>query len=112
MRSDADPENAHERLRKEVAEIIAAFSDGELTVGYPFDLATSSALAANIDQGTTAELLFDTTASRTPSYRVSVEQISGPFTRSVLDTTVASEALLITLLDSLLNEFELREPPS
>lgn len=109
MRSDADPENnAHELLRREVAGIVAMLADGELTASHPFDLAASDALAANIDHGDTAQLLFDVTAARSPAYRVSIEQLSGPFTRTVLDTTVPSQRLLASLLDGLLDELEQR----
>lgn len=112
MRSDADPENtAQERLRREVAELVAMLADGELTASHPFDLSTSNALAANIDDGATAETLFQVTAARTPAYRVSIEQMSGPFTRSVISTTVGSQRLLIALLGTLLDELEQHQHP-
>lgn len=71
----------------------------------PFDLATSAALAANIDGGSTAQQLFDVTAQRDTGFRVEIHAVApGVPDREVIKTTVASTSLLIELLDGFIEE--------
>lgn len=85
--------------------VIASLAQGELTFPAPFDLATSAALAANIDTGRIANDLFDVTAQRDTGYRVEVYATApGVADREVIATRVPSTALLVSLLDGLLEE--------
>lgn len=90
--------------------IVSALADGELTFAPPFDLATSAALARNIDTGRIAQALFDATQTRDTAYRVTIAAISpdDELAREIIDTTVASTRLLVALLDGLMEELHAR----
>lgn len=98
---------------------VMSLAEGNLTFQPPFDLATSAALAANIDLGDLAQRLFDATAQRDTGYRISIHATApGVPDREVVNTNVASTALLVALLDGLLDEYcpddphKMKETPS
>lgn len=77
----------------------------------PFDLATSLALAANIDRGDLAERLFEVTAARDTQFEVAIYARcpdNPDMRRQIVDTTVASTKLLTALLDMVLDELDAR----
>lgn len=77
----------------------------------PFDLATSLALAANIDMGVLAERLFDVTAERDTQFQVAIYACSPEYPdirRQIVDTRVASSQLLTALLETVLDELDAR----
>lgn len=91
--------------------VVTALAEGNLTFPPPFDLATSAALAANIDLGDVAEALFTVTAQRETGFRVTVHATApGVPDREVVNTTVAGSALLVALLDGLLDEYHPYQP--
>lgn len=109
VRSDSD--STDDRRAEELSKIQCLLSDGELTAPAPFDVATSAALAANLDAGDIAEKLFDITSSRQPTYRVHIEEVSGEHTREVVNTTADGQRTLFALLDGLMDELEARRQP-
>lgn len=99
-------------LLAEFAAAVSSLARGELTFPAPFDLSSAAALAANIDQGATAQSLFEVTAARDCAYDVRiVARCAGQpelERREVLDTSVASTGLLVALLEGLLDELHSR----
>lgn len=93
------------------ARAVAALTDGGSLFSPPFDLASAAALAANIDRSEIAHRLFEVTAQRDTGYRVAIYATAeGVADREVIDTKVDSTALLIILLDGLIEELLSREP--
>lgn len=92
---------------------VADLAEGELTFPPPFDLASAVALGKNADRGELAENLFAATASRDCGYRVTISALTPegdePLQREIINTTVASTNLLMTLLDGLLDELQARQ---
>ncbi len=92
--------------------VAASVGEGELTLDPPFDLATSAALANNIDRGDLAENLFRITALRECAYEVTITAVAPgdgePERREIINTSVASTHLLFALLDDVLCEIENR----
>lgn len=87
------------------ASAISDLADGNLMFPAPFDLASSAALAANVDSGEIAEKLFAVTAQRDTGYRVVIYATApGVEDREVVNTTVTSTGLLLVLLDELIEE--------
>lgn len=106
MRSGESTDHGEHDLHQQFRKIMAALADGELTFRWPFDLATSAALAANIDHGQLAQDLFDVTAQRDTAYRVSIHAVAPDVPdREVINTTVPSTAMLMHLLDGLIAEY-------
>lgn len=92
------------------ARVVSALTRGGSLFPPPFDLASAAALAANIDRSQIAERLFDVTAQRDTGYRVTIYATAeGVDDREVIDTTVDSSTLLVTLLDGLIEELLDRE---
>lgn len=93
--------------------VVAALAEGDLTFASPFDYATSSALARNIDNGRIAEMLFAVDRLRRVEYVVHISTHSPDQpeigSRVIVDTTVQSRATLITLLDLLVGELADKE---
>ena len=89
-------------------ETVADLAQGELTFPPPFDLASAVALRDNTDAGDLALKLFAATAARDCGYQVTISALtpegSEPMRREIINTTVASTALLAALLDGLLDE--------
>lgn len=107
MRRGETTDSDEDDLAARFARVIAVLARGELTFPAPFDLATSSALASNIDRGDLAERLFEVTASRQTGYRVAIYATApGVPDRAVIDTAVPSTQVLIALLDGFLEEQE------
>ena len=87
-------------------EAISTLAEGEITFPAPFDYATSSALARNIDAGRIAELLFGVDRDRELDFRLtlfarSADQPELP-EREIVNTVVGGKASLINLLDDLI----------
>lgn len=105
MRSTESTDSDEQDLRALFLKIVSGLAEGELTFKPPFDLATSAALAANIDTARIAQALFDVTRLRDTAYRVSIHALApGVPDREVINTEVSSTDLLIELLDGLLDE--------
>lgn len=108
MRSDAEKADGdREALVRAFNRVISDLAEGGLTFPPPFDLATSLALASNLDRGELAERLFDVTAARETQFTVQIKACSAQYpelTRQVIDTTVSSTQLLTVLLENLLDE--------
>lgn len=109
MRSDAEAEGDSKAiLLRRFHQVVAVLADGALMYPPPFDLATSLALAANIDTGDLAEKLHAVTAARDTKYQVTIYQCDDEhgMRREVVDTTVSSSSLLQVLLEAVLDELE------
>lgn len=110
MRRTDSTESDKDALKAGFAKAVGALADGDLTFTPPFDLATSAALAANIDTGAIAQQLFEVTAQRDTGYRVEIYAVAPDVEdREILKTSVASTNLLIELLDGLLDEYLARQ---
>lgn len=110
MRSTESTDSGEQDLRRIFAQITAALSDGDLVFQAPFDLATSAALAANMDIGNIAERLFEVTQMRETSFRVVIQATApGVEDRDVVNTTVPGSGLLVALLEGLLDEICARQ---
>lgn len=109
MRSGETTDSDEDDLAARFTQAVASLALGGLTFPAPFDLATSAALASNIDVGSIAERLFEATATRDTGYRVAIyETAPGVADRAVIETSVPSTPVLIALLDGLLEEQEER----
>lgn len=112
MQRDLESTGDSSGLRDQFMTIVSGLSRGDLTFPAPFDLATSAALAKNIDVGRLAEQLFDVTAARDCGYEVTISALNhddgDPMRREIINTTVASTGLLVVLLDGLLDELDAR----
>jgi hypothetical protein len=105
VRSTESTDSDEDDLAARFMAAVASLSEGELTFPSPFNLATSAALAANLDVGAIAERLFEVTALRDTGYRVAIYATApGVADREVIDTDVRSTRLLISLLDGLIDE--------
>lgn len=95
-------------LAARFASAVSSLADGDLTFGRPFDLASSTALADNIDSGQNAQRLFDVTALRDLIYDIQIRARSPEHPdvqpREVLCTEIGSTPLLISLLEDLIEE--------
>ena len=105
MRGSEPRDSDESDLAALFAAVIASLAQGMLSFPPPFDVATSAALAANLDTGRIAEDLFDVTAQRQTGFRVAIYATApGVDDREVIETRVASPALLVSLLDGLIDE--------
>lgn len=114
MQKDAESTSSDsEGLESSFMGVVTSVTDGDLTFPAPYDLATSAALASNIDTGGLAEKLFDVTADRDCRYEVTVTALSPvgaepPMRREIINTVAQSTQAMIALLDGLLDEIEAR----
>lgn len=110
MRSDAEKAgDDRAELIWRFNRVVSDLAGGNLTFPPPFDLATSLALAANIDVGELAHQLFAVTAARSTQFTVRIDACSAEqpeLTRQVIDTVVDSTQLLAVLLEGLLEELD------
>lgn len=106
--SDAESKPSNEDLKEKFMKIAAGVAEGGLVMPAPFDIASSAALAANDDKGTTAEGLFEVTAARASRFVVHVVETNGEDSRELLNTSCVGESLLFALLDDLMDELEAR----
>lgn len=105
MRSADTNRDGEDDLDARFNTVIATLAEGGLTFPAPYDLATSAALAVNVDVGAIALALFQVTAARDTGYRVEIyETAPGVPEREVVNTTVDGTRLLIALLDGLAEE--------
>ncbi len=99
-------------LAADFAAAVSSLAEGGLTFDQPFDLPSSAALAANIDSGDGAQHLFDVTAARDCQYEVHIsarlKDHPDVSAREVLNTSVPSTRLLISLLEDLIDELHAR----
>lgn len=95
-------------LLADFAGAVSSLADGDLTFKAPFDLASSTALADNIDDGGIAQRLFEVTALRDCGYevRIMARSLDHPDVdpREMINTSVRSTRMLISLLEGLLDE--------
>lgn len=117
MPSDAEStSNDRAEVRKRFARTVLSLAEGELTFPAPFDLATSGALASNVDADELALKLAAVTAQRDTSYEVKITAVvpngDQSLRREVIDTVVCSTELLIALLDGFLDELDARDDPT
>lgn len=104
-RSESTDSGKDDDLQEAFGRVIAKLSDGDLTFQAPFDLASSAALAANMDSGELAAALFRVTQSRETNYRVHIAAVVPDLEpRDVVNTTVSGEGLLVALLEGLIDE--------
>ncbi len=107
-------DGSREGLEPDFATAVSSLAEGELTFPPPFDLSSSAALAANIDNGDGAVRLFDVTAQRDCQYDVQIfARMGGGHgeevrVREVINTQVPSTPQLISLLDDLIEELHAR----
>ncbi len=108
MAKNTESKGRDEDLAARFASAVASLAEGELTFGRPFDLASSAALADNIDSGPHAQGLFDVTALRDLVYDIEIRarSLDHPHVqpREVLRTQIGSTPLLISLLEDLIEE--------
>lgn len=105
MLSSESTDSGESDLGGTFERIMGGLSDGDLTFQPPFDLATSAALAANMDKGDLAAALFKVTQARQTTFRVHIAAVAPDLQpRDVINTTVSGEGLLVALLEGLIEE--------
>lgn len=105
MRNTESTDSDEDELKDRFARAVGSLAGGALTFQPPFDLATSAALSANIDEGDTADRLFDVTARRETAFRVQIHAIAPDVAdRELINTVVDNMDLLVGLLEDLLDE--------
>lgn len=108
MPSDAESKPSDKALTEEFFAVAADVAQGGLVMPAPFDVASSAALAANVDRGDMADKLFDVTAARESRFMVHIVEVQGELTREVINTTCIGQGPLFRLLDDVMDEIEAR----
>jgi len=108
MPSDAESRPSDKGLAEEFFLIAADVAEGGLVMPAPFDVASSAALAANVDRGDMAAKLFEVTAARESSFSVLIVEQQGDQARELINTTCIGQGPLFTLLDDVMDEIEAR----
>lgn len=108
MPSDAESKPSDKGLDQEFFSVAAGAADGGLVMPAPFDVASSAALAANVDRGDMADKLFEVTAARNSQFKVHILEIQGDDSRELINTTAIGEGPLFALLDAVMDEIEAR----
>jgi hypothetical protein len=108
MPGDAESRPSDKGLAEEFFTIAADVAEGGLIMPAPFDVASSAALAANVDRGDMADKLFDVTAARDSKFLVHIVEIQGDESREVINTTCIGQGPLFALLDDVMDEIETR----